>query len=82
LDIKKAVREWAENEFTKELALECDKNEQFPKELHKKAAEYIFQKSTAAEDSELLRTVYTLRRFVEPTQVLASHFPYQILLLS
>ncbi|MFX1465788.1 MAG: acyl-CoA dehydrogenase family protein [Promethearchaeota archaeon] len=42
LDIKKAVREWAENEFTKELALECDKKEEFPKELHKKAAKLGF----------------------------------------
>ncbi len=42
LDIKKAVRDWAEQEFTKELALECDKNEKFPKELHKKAAELGF----------------------------------------
>jgi len=42
LDIKKAVREFAEKEFTEELALECDKNEQFPHELHKMAAELGF----------------------------------------
>jgi len=42
LDIKKAVREFAEKEFTKELALECDKNEQFPHKLHKMAAELGF----------------------------------------
>jgi len=42
LDIKNAVKEWAEKEFTKEIALECDKNEQFPHELHKMAAELGF----------------------------------------
>jgi acyl-CoA dehydrogenase len=42
IDIKKAVREWAEKEFTKEIALECDKNEQFPWELHKMATDLGF----------------------------------------
>ncbi|WP_287588597.1 acyl-CoA dehydrogenase family protein [Candidatus Borrarchaeum sp.] len=42
LDIKKAISEFAEKEFTKEIALECDKNEQFPHELHKMAAELGF----------------------------------------
>jgi len=42
LDIRKAVREFAEKEFTKEIMLECDKNELFPHELHKMAAELGF----------------------------------------
>jgi alkylation response protein AidB-like acyl-CoA dehydrogenase len=42
IDIRKAVREWAEQEFTSEIALECDKNELFPHQLHKMAAELGF----------------------------------------
>ena len=42
IDIRKAVREWAEQEFTSEIALECDKNELFPHKLHKMAAELGF----------------------------------------
>ena len=32
-DIRRAVREFAEKEFTAELALECDREEKFPWEL-------------------------------------------------
>ncbi|WP_287588599.1 acyl-CoA dehydrogenase family protein [Candidatus Borrarchaeum sp.] len=42
LDIRKAVKEFAEKEFTKEIALECDKTELFPYKLHKMAAELGF----------------------------------------
>lgn len=41
-EIKKAVREFCENEFTSELALELDEKEEFPLELYKKAAKLGF----------------------------------------
>lgn len=42
LEIKKAVREFCEKEFKPELALEMDRNEEFPFELYRKAAELGF----------------------------------------
>lgn len=42
MDIKKAAREFAINEFKKEIAEELDKKEEFPFELWKKAAELGF----------------------------------------
>lgn len=42
LDIQKAVREFCEDNFIRELASECDREEKFPWELHKKAAELGF----------------------------------------
>jgi alkylation response protein AidB-like acyl-CoA dehydrogenase len=42
LDIRKAVREFAEKEFTKEIALKCDKDELFPNDLYRMAAELGF----------------------------------------
>jgi alkylation response protein AidB-like acyl-CoA dehydrogenase len=41
-EIRMAVREFAEKEFTPELAHECDEKEEFPMELYKKAAELGF----------------------------------------
>jgi len=41
-EIKKAVREFAEKEFTPELALELDEKEEFPLEIYKKAAKLGF----------------------------------------
>ena len=41
-EIRMAVREFAEKEFTPELAHECDQKEEFPMELYKKAAELGF----------------------------------------
>ena len=41
-EIVAAVREFAEKEFTPELARECDEREEFPLELYKKAAELGF----------------------------------------
>jgi alkylation response protein AidB-like acyl-CoA dehydrogenase len=41
-EIRMAVREFAENEFTAELAHECDQKEEFPMELYKKAAQLGF----------------------------------------
>jgi len=41
-EIRMAVREFAEKEFTPELAHECDRKEEFPMELYKKAAELGF----------------------------------------
>ena len=38
-EIKRAVREFAEKEFTPELALEFDQKEDFPMSLYKKAAQ-------------------------------------------
>ena len=38
-EIRMAVREFAEKEFTPELARECDEKEEFPMELYKRAAE-------------------------------------------
>jgi alkylation response protein AidB-like acyl-CoA dehydrogenase len=42
LEIKRAVREFAEKEFTPELALEFDQKEEFPLSLYKKAAQLGF----------------------------------------
>jgi len=42
LEIKKAVKEFAEKEFTPELALEFDQKEEFPHDLYKKAAQLGF----------------------------------------
>ena len=42
LEIKRAVREFAEKEFTPELALEYDQKEEFPTSLYKKAAQLGF----------------------------------------
>ncbi|MEW6506007.1 MAG: acyl-CoA dehydrogenase family protein, partial [Chloroflexota bacterium] len=41
-EIKKAVKEFAEKEFTPELALEFDQKEEFPMTLYKKAAQLGF----------------------------------------
>lgn len=41
-EIKRAVREFCEKEFTPELALEFDEKEEFPMELYKKAAKLGF----------------------------------------
>jgi alkylation response protein AidB-like acyl-CoA dehydrogenase len=41
-EIKKAVKEFAEKEFTPELALEYDQKEEFPSEIYKKAAQLGF----------------------------------------
>ncbi|MGQ9538384.1 MAG: acyl-CoA dehydrogenase family protein [Candidatus Bathycorpusculaceae bacterium] len=42
LEIKRAAREFAEKEFTPELALEYDQKEEFPLELYRKAAKLGF----------------------------------------
>ncbi|MGC8939773.1 acyl-CoA dehydrogenase [Candidatus Bathyarchaeota archaeon] len=42
LEIKKAAKEFAEKEFTPELALEYDQKEEFPMTLYKKAAQLGF----------------------------------------
>ncbi len=41
-EIKRAIREFCEKEFTPELALELDEKEEFPTELYKKAAKLGF----------------------------------------
>jgi alkylation response protein AidB-like acyl-CoA dehydrogenase len=41
-EVKRAVKEFAEKEFTSELALECDQKEEFPMQLFKKAAQLGF----------------------------------------
>jgi alkylation response protein AidB-like acyl-CoA dehydrogenase len=41
-EIKRAIKEFAEKEFTPELALEFDQKEEFPMELYKKAAKLGF----------------------------------------
>ncbi|MEM2947160.1 MAG: acyl-CoA dehydrogenase family protein [Candidatus Bathyarchaeia archaeon] len=42
MEIKRAAREFAEKEFTPELALEYDQKEEFPMELYRKAAKLGF----------------------------------------
>ena len=42
MEIKRAAREFAEKEFTPELALEYDQKEEFPMELYRKAANLGF----------------------------------------
>lgn len=41
-EIQKAARDFAKGEFDKELALELDRNQTFPRELHSKASELGF----------------------------------------
>ncbi|NIQ05341.1 MAG: acyl-CoA dehydrogenase family protein, partial [Candidatus Korarchaeota archaeon] len=41
-EIKKAVKEFCEREFTPELAIEFDEKEKYPMELYKKAAKLGF----------------------------------------
>lgn len=49
-DIRRAVREFAEKEFTAELALECDREEKFPWELWKKCAKLGFHAVSLPEE--------------------------------
>jgi len=42
IEIKQAAREFAEKEFTSELARKCDEKEEFPFELYRKAAKLGF----------------------------------------
>ncbi|UCH57585.1 MAG: acyl-CoA dehydrogenase family protein, partial [Candidatus Bathyarchaeota archaeon] len=41
-DIRDAVQEFCDGNFTNELARECDRNEEFPHQLHQKACELGF----------------------------------------
>jgi alkylation response protein AidB-like acyl-CoA dehydrogenase len=50
--IKKAVREFAEKEFTPELALEFDQKEDFPTSLYKKAAQLGFTSMRIPQEYE------------------------------
>ena len=49
-DIRRAAREFAEKEFTHELALECDRNEKYPMELVKKCAKLGFHAVAIPEE--------------------------------
>lgn len=50
IHIKNAVREFCKNEFKLELALELDKNEEYPLELYKKAAQLGFTSMSFPEE--------------------------------
>ena len=49
-DLRKAAREFAEKEFTKELMEECDREEKYPMELVKKARKLGFSTLKIPED--------------------------------
>lgn len=49
-EIRKAVREFCEKEFTPELALELDEKEEFPMEIYKKAAKLGFTSMRIPEE--------------------------------
>jgi len=49
-DLRKAAREFAEKEFTKELIEECDREEKYPMELVKKARKLGFSTLKIPED--------------------------------
>ncbi len=49
-DIRRAAREFAEKEFTQELAIECDREEKYPRELVKKCAELGFHAVAIPEE--------------------------------
>jgi len=49
-EIKRAIREFCEKEFTPELALEYDQKEEFPMELYKKAAKLGFTSMRIPEE--------------------------------
>ncbi len=48
--IRKAAREFAEKEFTPELAMKCDREEKFPEELFRKCAELGFHAVAIPEE--------------------------------
>jgi len=50
MEIKRAAREFAEKEFTPELALEYDRKEEFPMELYRKAAKLGFTSMRIPEE--------------------------------
>ena len=50
MEIKRAAREFAEKEFTPELALEYDRKEEFPLELYRKAAKLGFTSMRIPEE--------------------------------
>ncbi|MBO8181942.1 MAG: acyl-CoA dehydrogenase family protein [Archaeoglobus sp.] len=49
-DIRRAAKEFAEKEFTQELAMECDREEKYPRELVKKCAELGFHAVAIPEE--------------------------------
>ncbi len=49
-DIRRAAREFAEKEFTQELAMECDREEKYPRKLVKKCAELGFHAVAIPEE--------------------------------
>ncbi len=49
-DIRRAAREFAEKEFTPELALECDRNEKYPMDLVKKCMKLGFHAVAIPEE--------------------------------
>ena len=49
-DIRRAAREFAEKEFTPELAIECDREEKFPWDLWKKCAKLGFHAVALPEE--------------------------------
>ncbi|RJS69192.1 acyl-CoA dehydrogenase family protein, partial [Candidatus Bathyarchaeota archaeon] len=49
-EIKRAIREFCEKEFTPELALELDEKEEFPLDLYKKAAKLGFTSMRIPEE--------------------------------
>jgi alkylation response protein AidB-like acyl-CoA dehydrogenase len=52
MEIKRAAREFAEKEFTPELALEYDQKEEFPMELYRKAAKLGFTSMRIPQEYE------------------------------
>ncbi len=49
-DIRRAAREFAEKEFTQEIALECDRNEKYPMELVEKCMKLGFHSVAIPEE--------------------------------
>jgi alkylation response protein AidB-like acyl-CoA dehydrogenase len=49
-DIRRAAREFAEKEFTPELAMECDREEKYPRELVRKCAQLGFHAVAIPEE--------------------------------
>lgn len=76
-EIKEAVREFAEKEFTPELAREYDRREEFPFELYRKAAKlgFIclhFEEEYGGQGYGFMETILTIEEFCRADSTLGT----------
>ena len=76
-EIRSAIREFAEKEFTPELAREYDRKEEFPFELYRKAADlgFIglhFEEEYGGQGYGLMETILTIEEFCRADSTLGT----------